>query len=421
MRKKNLISFLLLIFWIISLLFTSLWTYENPENVEIIKSYFEKKRKPDTSITREDTTEILANSYSVQISKILSLSEKTAFVTYDKNFTKFDESLVEIYTQNGFVIKNFKSERLNLHDNFTLQRNGGVKTVFFHKQKSFALISSSEGKCFYASIIFLGSGKEIFKTRCLPGKLKKVDFNGLGSSNIHIGDKIYITLGTPEQYSEKIANLAQDDNSMFGKILFINKKELENINFDTETKLNLKVFSKGHRTPQGLTKIGDQIFNAEHGPKGGDEINKIIKNANYGWPLASYGTKYLYDNGGKSYQFNHADKNFNEPLHALVPSVGISSLNECPNNLKKFYKMPCLMALSLYGNNLRPGRSLIIYLLDKDLKKVLSVEQIFLGNGLKLRHFVTSKKNELYEDELGSIYVVADKKGIYKINFLKFK
>ena len=106
MRRKNLISFLLLIFWIISLLFTSLWTYENPENVEIIKSYFEKKRKPDTSITREDTTEILANSYSVQISKILSLSEKTAFVTYDKNFTKFDESLVEIYTQNGFVIKN---------------------------------------------------------------------------------------------------------------------------------------------------------------------------------------------------------------------------------------------------------------------------------------------------------------------------
>ena len=82
MRRKNLINFLLLIFWVISLLFVSLWTYENPENVEIIKSYLKKNRKPDVTITNEDSIEILANSYSVQISKVISLSEKTL----NKNF-----------------------------------------------------------------------------------------------------------------------------------------------------------------------------------------------------------------------------------------------------------------------------------------------------------------------------------------------
>ena len=61
----------------------------------------------------------------------------------------------------------------------------------------------------------------------------------------------------------------------------------------------------GHRTPQGLAKIGKSIFNVEHGPKGGDELNKLIRNKNHGWPTVSYGTKYLYDNKGASYKVNH--------------------------------------------------------------------------------------------------------------------
>ena len=54
------------------------------------------------------------------------------------------------------------------------------------------------------------------------------------------------------------------------------------------------------------------------------------------------------------------------------------------------------------------------------MNKVNSVEKIYLGD-LKLRHFVTNKQNELYEDENGNIYVSADKKGIFKINFSDFR
>ena len=78
------------------------------------------------------------------------------------------------------------------------------------------------------------------------------------------------------------------------------------------------------------------------------------------------------------------------------------------------------MALSFYGNNLRKGHSLIIFLLNENLDKVQSIEKIFL-DGLVLRHFVTNKENIVYEDDDGAIYLSADKKGIYKIEFKDFR
>ena len=74
----------------------------------------------------------------------------------------------------------------------------------------------------------------------------------------------------------------------------------------------------------------------------------------------------------------------------------------------------------MYGNDLRPGRSIIVYLLNEKMDKVHSVEKIYLSDDLKLRHFVTNSKNELYEDKEGSIYVSADRKGIYKLSFTNF-
>ena len=54
------------------------------------------------------------------------------------------------------------------------------------------------------------------------------------------------------------------------------------------------------------------------------------------------------------------------------------------------------------------------------MDKVHSVEIIYLRDDLKLRHFVTNSKNELYEDGNGNIYVSADRKGIYKLSFTNF-
>ena len=132
----------------------------------------------------------------------------------------------------------------------------------------------------------------------------------------------------------------------------------------------------------------------------------------------TYGIRYLFDKNKNLYNKNHEEEGFEEPIFAFVPSIGISSLNNCPKKLKKYYNKPCLLALSLYGNSLRPGKSIIIYLLDNKMEKIHSIEKILLGDDYKLRHFVTNHKNELYEDENGDIYISVDKKGIYKINFM---
>ena len=81
----------------------------------------------------------------------------------------------------------------------------------------------------------------------------------------------------------------------------------------------------------------------------------------------------------------------------------------------------CLFALSLYGNELRPGKSLLIFLLENNFKTVNSFEKIFLNEKLAMRHFMTNKKNEIYEDREGNIYVSADNEGVYKISFADFR
>ena len=92
---------------------------------------------------------------------------------------------------------------------------------------------------------------------------------------------IFTTFG--HEYN-KLSMLHLDDNSIYGKIIFL----------DFESKKPI-IFSKGHRVSQGLYAEKNLIIQTEHGPKGGDEINKIVFQKNYGWPISSYGEKYFVD------------------------------------------------------------------------------------------------------------------------------
>jgi glucose/arabinose dehydrogenase len=94
--------------------------------------------------------------------------------------------------------------------------------------------------------------------------------------------KLYITTGDATQ-----RDLAQDINSLAGKILRINHDG--SIPEDNPFP-NSPVYSYGHRNPQGIDWFDNLMFSSEHGPSGElgyahDEINFIIKGANYGWPI----------------------------------------------------------------------------------------------------------------------------------------
>ncbi len=84
------------------------------------------------------------------------------------------------------------------------------------------------------------------------------------------------------------------------------------------------VFSYGHRNPQGLimNQSTQELYEVEHGPKGGDELNLIQKGKNYGWPWISYGV--IYD--GVTVSDSPKMAGMVDPIYAYVPSIGTCGL-----------------------------------------------------------------------------------------------
>jgi glucose/arabinose dehydrogenase len=84
------------------------------------------------------------------------------------------------------------------------------------------------------------------------------------------------------------------------------------------------VWTYGHRNPQGLVvdpATGD-VWSTEHGPRGGDEINRIVRGANYGWPIATHGLDYT---GGRISPFE-TYPGVTEPLSWWTPSIGVGGV-----------------------------------------------------------------------------------------------
>lgn len=83
------------------------------------------------------------------------------------------------------------------------------------------------------------------------------------------------------------------------------------------------LYTYGNRNPQGmvLNPETNEIWETEHGPKGGDELNLIKAGENYGWPLVSYGVNYDgKDISGKKHT------GFTEPVFQWTPSIGACGL-----------------------------------------------------------------------------------------------
>lgn len=84
-----------------------------------------------------------------------------------------------------------------------------------------------------------------------------------------------------------------------------------------------EIWSYGHRNPQGAgLDLQGNLWTAEHGPRGGDEVNRIRKGANFGWPVISYGVHY---SGAKIGQ-GTAKAGMDQPVHYWDPSIAPSGL-----------------------------------------------------------------------------------------------
>lgn len=121
-------------------------------------------------------------------------------------------------------------------------------------------------------------------------------------STLHFGSRLtfdndgYLFITTGERSDAEFRVQAQDLDSHLGKVIRIlpdGSVPDDNPFVETEGALP-EIWSYGHRNVQGAALHPDsgQLWVAEHGPRGGDELNMIVEGGNFGWPLLTEGTEY---------------------------------------------------------------------------------------------------------------------------------
>ncbi|WP_138515495.1 PQQ-dependent sugar dehydrogenase [Rhodoferax bucti] len=159
------------------------------------------------------------------------------------------------------------------------------------------------------------------------------------ASNAHFGCRIaegqrqgasdgslYLALG--ERFSRK--DDAQRLDNHHGKMIRIHKDggvPTDNPFAGASTRpagARPEIWSYGHRNPQGLVQAPDgTLWEIEHGPQGGDEINLLQAGRNYGWPVITYGENY---GGGPIGSGLTAQAGMEQPLHHWTPSIAPSGM-----------------------------------------------------------------------------------------------
>jgi glucose/arabinose dehydrogenase len=146
---------------------------------------------------------------------------------------------------------------------------------------------------------------------------------GNSGSRIAFGldGKIYMTVGERHEQTP-----AQDLRTDKGKILRLNDDGTvpSDNPFVGRTDARPEIFAHGVRNPQGLfiEAASGTIWEHEHGPRGGDELNVIVRGHNYGWPAITFGVNY----NGTIISTLTAREGMDQPVVHWTPSISPSGL-----------------------------------------------------------------------------------------------
>ena len=157
--------------------------------------------------------------------------------------------------------------------------------------------------------------------RVIYRQAPKVKGNGHFGSRLVFGrdDNLFVTLGDRQKFTP-----AQDMAQSLGKVVRITREGRPAPGNPVWKAAGARpeIYSLGHRNPQGaaLHPVTGALWLNEHGPQGGDEINRVQAGRNYGWPEASYGCNYGQPIGDKCRLGGgtHAPK-FIDPLSTWTP------------------------------------------------------------------------------------------------------
>lgn len=309
----------------------------------------------------------------------------------DSSSFTFDRSKIILSAIEGSSIKRYSDKSYEIlkgspiskvYFENAIKKNGGIKTFLEFDGNLIILVPlvDYEKNCDFASLINLTLNKIIYNFDCLPDSLN-VDFNGLGGGYV-VDDKnkvLLLALGAPESYSEQIRNLSQNHLSPYGKILEISLAALKG------NGEKWKIFSSGNRAILAMTQNGKNIIAVENGPRGGDEINFIERQSNYGWPLISVGDSYDLKKINKVEEEKKSV--FKLPAYSFIPSIAPSTISTCPEIYAQHYQpFSCYLMGSLRGE------SLYFVLFKKGSEKIVSIESYRIRE--RIRKLEVISKNE---------------------------
>ncbi|MEH6682795.1 MAG: PQQ-dependent sugar dehydrogenase [Sediminicola sp.] len=156
-----------------------------------------------------------------------------------------------------------------------------------------------------------------------------------------------------------------------------------------------ELYSMGHRNPQGLAlhPVTGEVWQSEHGPRGGDEINRVLPGENYGWPTITYGIEYGGEPVGAGIQ---EQEGLEQPVYYWDPVISPSGIT--------FYAGD---RIPEWENNLFVGAlsgTHIARLVIED-NRVTGEERLLASEGERFRDLTQGTDNALYAiTDAGRLY-----------------
>ena len=210
--------------------------------------------------------------------------------------------------------------------------------------------------------------------------------SNIPGASIHDGSRLvvgpdrllYMTTGDAAD-----ANLAQDRNSLAGKILrlTLTGQAAPGNPFGTA------VYSLGHRNPQGLVfhPTTGALYSTEHGPGDNDEVNLIVSGRNFGWPTVHGACD---DDVGSERAFCQAN-NVVEPLAMWTPTIAPAGADIYVADLIPQWKGSILFTTL-------NGRALYRLTLSADGQRVTARETLYQGDYGRLRDVLVGPDGSVY-------------------------
>tara|TARA_B100000575_G_C23114800_1_gene644310 strand:- start:266 stop:1594 length:1329 start_codon:yes stop_codon:yes gene_type:complete len=426
--KIRLLIIFLIFFVIVIINYNSLsgYVYKNLNNNQkaIVLSIFSNKKTTLKIFNDErtkflpETEQLLLDFKKIKIKnfeKIIKTENNSSqWVPYKKN--QYKSFYVEKYKDKIVIMDakgNFYYTQLNKINSEKITLNNIKKNVSVYKARDFLI---------HDDTIYLSAVTKENDCQFIKIYKSKIDFENLDLTevfqkefcnkdlniqagrieifeDVNLDMKILLSTNTDETFNQSMKNylsLAQRDDSFFGKIISIDP--LSGI---------YEIYSKGHRNILGIyfDNVSKDILASENGPKGGDEINLIIKGKNYGWNISSYGEKYYDSDNLIDYKKNHKDAGFEEPIYSFISAMAPTEIIKIPKDKFSKYWDDNLILGSLVG------RSLYRIKFHSDFKRILFIEKIYLGERIRDLYFDSDDKMILMAlEDSGSIGILRVKR-----------